>query len=205
MEKVHEGSSDAAANYLESQFALYGYPVQREEFEAAGVKVRNLEVTVASQSRARPARVFQNPADGQPCARQGAEGPRRAGGGHVVAGDHGHFSDGAGSQKYPWPLNQIDPTQGNFIAFVETPSELRRVRKVVRCFRSHAAFPSEGIAAPRVIPGMDYSDHAAYIDEGYAALMVTDTAPYRYPHHHTRQDTPDKVDFDPLVRLVQGL
>lgn len=35
--------------------------------------------------------------------------------------------------------------------------------------------------------------------------MVTDTAPYRYPHYHTRQDTPDKVNYDHLARVVLGL
>jgi len=88
---------------------------------------------------------------------------------------------------------------------VATPGDLGLVRKVARSFRSHAAFASEGIAAPRFIPGVDYSDHAAYLDAGYPALMVTDTAPYRYPHYHTRQDTPDKVDFDRLARVVQVL
>lgn len=117
----------------------------------------------------------------------------------------GYFSDAAGSQKYPWPLNQFYPTQGDFIAFVATAGDLGLVRKVVRSFRSHAVFPSEGIAAPRFVPGVDYSDHAAYIDHGYPALMVTDTAPYRYPHYHTREDTPDKVDYDRLARVVQGL
>ncbi len=117
----------------------------------------------------------------------------------------GYFSDEAASQKYPWPLNRFYPTQGNFIAFVGTTTDLRLVRSAVKSFRSHAQFPSEGIAAPRFIPGVDYSDHAAFIDEGYPALMVTDTAPYRYPHYHTREDTPDKVDYDRLARVVQGL
>jgi hypothetical protein len=35
--------------------------------------------------------------------------------------------------------------------------------------------------------------------------MVTDTAPYRYPHYHTAQDTPDKVDYERLARVVRGL
>ena len=117
----------------------------------------------------------------------------------------GYFSDVPGSQRYPWPLNLLYPTQGNFIAFVGTPRDLLLVRSVVKTFRGHAAFPSEGIAAPRFIPGVDYSDHAAYLDEGYPALMVTDTAPYRYPHYHTRLDTPDKVDYDKLARVVQGV
>lgn len=35
--------------------------------------------------------------------------------------------------------------------------------------------------------------------------MVTDTAPFRYPHYHTFDDTVDKIDFDRLARVVAGL
>ncbi len=40
---------------------------------------------------------------------------------------------------------------------------------------------------------------------GYPALMVTDTAPFRYPYYHTPQDTPDRVDYEPFARLTAGL
>jgi hypothetical protein len=35
--------------------------------------------------------------------------------------------------------------------------------------------------------------------------MITDTALYRYPYYHAPQDTPDKVDYDKMVYVVQGL
>ena len=35
--------------------------------------------------------------------------------------------------------------------------------------------------------------------------MVTDTAPFRYPHYHTPDDTPDKIDYDRTARVVAGL
>lgn len=35
--------------------------------------------------------------------------------------------------------------------------------------------------------------------------MVTDTAPFRYPQYHTQGDTPDKVDYERLARVVAGL
>ena len=35
--------------------------------------------------------------------------------------------------------------------------------------------------------------------------MVTDTALYRYPHYHTLHDTPDKLDYESLARVVRGL
>jgi Zn-dependent M28 family amino/carboxypeptidase len=52
---------------------------------------------------------------------------------------------------------------------------------------------------------VDWSDHASFWDEGYPAIMVTDTAPYRYPYYHTSLDTPDKVDYERLARVVHGL
>ncbi|MGY2492810.1 M28 family peptidase [Cupriavidus sp. CP313] len=117
----------------------------------------------------------------------------------------GYYSDVKGSQKYPGPLRAFYPEQGNFIGFVGNVGSLGLVRKVTSIFREHAAFPSEGIAGPRVIPGIDWSDHAPFMDQGYPSLMVTDTAPYRYPYYHSAQDTVDKVDFDKLARVVVGL
>ncbi|MEX0714827.1 MAG: M28 family peptidase [Pirellulales bacterium] len=52
---------------------------------------------------------------------------------------------------------------------------------------------------------LGWSDHWSFWQEGYPGLMVTDTAPFRYPHYHTAQDTPDKVDYDRLARVVAPL
>jgi hypothetical protein len=49
------------------------------------------------------------------------------------------------------------------------------------------------------------SDHWSFWQEGYPALMVTDTAPFRYPHYHTSEDTVDKIDFEKTARVVRGL
>lgn len=35
--------------------------------------------------------------------------------------------------------------------------------------------------------------------------MVSDTAPFRYPHYHEPDDTPDKLDYGRLARAVMGL
>jgi hypothetical protein len=40
---------------------------------------------------------------------------------------------------------------------------------------------------------------------GYPALMITDTAPFRYKHYHTARDTPDKCDYDRMARVVEGV
>jgi Zn-dependent M28 family amino/carboxypeptidase len=117
----------------------------------------------------------------------------------------GYYSDEAGSQRYPAPVGLFYPSTGNFIAFVSNLASRGLLHDVVASFRRHVQFPSEGLAAPAFIPGVDWSDHWSFWDEGYPALMVTDTAPYRYPYYHLAADTPDKVDFDRLARVVSGL
>lgn len=117
----------------------------------------------------------------------------------------GYYSDEPGSQRYPPPVGLFYPAAGNFIAFVSNLGSRALLHEVVASFRRHAQFPSEGLAAPAFIPGVDWSDHWSFWDEGYPALMVTDTAPYRYPYYHLAADTPDKVDFERLARVVSGL
>ena len=77
--------------------------------------------------------------------------------------------------------------------------------RVLREATVRARVDREGVAAPAIIPGVDWSDHASFWEQGYPALMLTDTAPYRYPWYHTAQDTPDKVDYARLARVVRGL
>ena len=72
-------------------------------------------------------------------------------------------------------------------------------------FRRAAAFPSEGAVAPAWIPGIWWSDHSSFWLHGYPAIMITDTAPFRYPYYHTPEDTPDKLDFARMARVVSGV
>ena len=58
---------------------------------------------------------------------------------------------------------------------------------------------------PAFIPGVGWSDQWAFWQNGYPGIMVTDTAPFRYPHYHEPTDTPDKVDYERLARVVAGL
>ena len=118
----------------------------------------------------------------------------------------GYFSNAMNSQVYPLPgLGAIYPTTGNFIAFVGNVSSRALVRRALGSFRQHAMLPSEGAALPSRVPGVGWSDHWAFWEQGYSAMMITDTAPFRYPHYHTPDDTPDKVDYDRTARVVTGL
>lgn len=117
----------------------------------------------------------------------------------------GYYSDQKGSQKYPAPLNLFFPTTGNFIGFVGNTKSAPLVQQVTRSFRKHAKFPSEGTAMPGRLTGIDWSDHWSFWQVGYPALMVTDTALFRYPHYHRSTDTSDKLDYGRMARVIVGL
>lgn len=117
----------------------------------------------------------------------------------------GFYSDENGSQHYPFPLGFFYPSRGNFIGFVGNLASRRLVRRVVGSFRRHASIPSEGAAVPGWVAGVGWSDHWAFWEQGYPGAMVTDTALFRYPQYHTPLDTPDRVRYGHLARVVAGL
>ena len=117
----------------------------------------------------------------------------------------GYFSDETGSQLYPILFSLFYPNKGNFIAFVGNLSSRKLITRSIQLFRENSTFPSEGIAAPAFIPGISWSDHWSFWQLGYPAIMITDTAPYRYPAYHTSEDTPEKVDYKKMVYVVKGI
>jgi hypothetical protein len=117
----------------------------------------------------------------------------------------GYYTDAESSQKYPFPLGTVFPSQGNFIAFVGNTASRDLVRTSISAFRQSVAFPSEGAALPERTLGVAWSDHDSYWRIGVPALMVTDTAFLRYPHYHRETDPPDKLDYERLARVTTGL
>lgn len=117
----------------------------------------------------------------------------------------GYYSNEPKSQGYPFPIGFFYPSTGNFIAFVSNTENAPWVKHLLTTFRSHAKFPSQGGALWEWIPGVAWSDHWSFWQEGYPAVMVTDTAPNRYPYYHTASDTPDRVDYPRMARVVSGL
>ena len=117
----------------------------------------------------------------------------------------GYYSDQPGSQDYPPILRWFYPDRGDFIGFVANLKSRRALRDLVQAFGAGSDFPHERLAAPSFIPGLAWSDHLSFWREGYPAVMVTDTAFYRYPHYHASTDTPDRLDYPRMSRVVEGL
>lgn len=118
----------------------------------------------------------------------------------------GCYSDSPGSQHYPSKLFALAfPTAGNFVAFIGNTESSGLVSRTIATFRGNAAFPSEGAALPGIIVGVGWSDHWGFWKAGYPGIMVTDTAPFRYAFYHTAGDTPDRLDYDRMARVVNGV
>jgi hypothetical protein len=248
---------EAAAIYVEDELRAAGHAVQREEFTARGVAVRNVvaelrgarapdELVVvgahydsvagapgandngsgvaAVLELARAARAWASARSWRfvlfvneepPFFRTAAMGSDVHARGARLRGERivamysletiGYYTDAPGSQRYPLPLGAFYPDRGDFLAFVANLGSRALLHRTIGAFRAAAQFPSEGVAAPAWIAGVDWSDQWAFWRAGYPAVMITDTAPFRYPYYHTREDTPDKVDYERLARVVRGL
>lgn len=117
----------------------------------------------------------------------------------------GAYSDAPGSQSYPLSLGLSLPDKANFIAFVGQPGSRDFMHAVLGSFRTHTQFPSLGATVSSIMPGVSWSDHDAFGGFGYPAIMITDTALFRYRHYHKPTDTPEKVDYEKLARITKGI
>jgi Zn-dependent M28 family amino/carboxypeptidase len=117
----------------------------------------------------------------------------------------GYYRDTPGSQAYPPLFRFFYPDRANFVAFVANLRSRRALRQLVRAFRDSCDFPAEQVATFSVVPGVAWSDHLSFWRHGYRAVMVTDTAFYRYPYYHAAEDTPEKLDYERLAAVTQGL
>jgi hypothetical protein len=117
----------------------------------------------------------------------------------------GAYDDAPGSQRYPPVFGWFYPDRANFVAFVSNLASRHVLRRAVAAFRASTNFPVESLATFEIVPGVGWSDQLSFWREDYRALMVTDTAFYRYAHYHTAQDTPDKIDYRRMAEVVEGL
>jgi len=120
----------------------------------------------------------------------------------------GYASQRRGSQRLPPHLAHVYPDVGNFIGVVGNEVSAELLRTVTEGMKSVAELPVESLAVPgngEVLPEARLSDHASFWDNGFPALMITDTSFFRNPHYHRESDTPETLDYDFLARVTQGV
>lgn len=118
----------------------------------------------------------------------------------------GYFSDAPGSQSYPVPgMRHLYSDRGNFIAVVGKFGDFQASRKVKSLMAGASDVPVLSMNAPRVVQGVDYSDHRSYWEAGYPAIMVTDTSFMRNRNYHQGGDTWDTLDYTRMAKVVQSV
>lgn len=119
----------------------------------------------------------------------------------------GYFSDQAGSQRYPAPaMSRLYSDRGDFIAIAGKLSGFRSTRRAKAILSGATDLPVHSInASPLLVQGIDFSDHLSYWQEGFPAIMITDTAFLRNPNYHQSGDTYDKLDYERMAKVVQGV
>lgn len=114
-----------------------------------------------------------------------------------------------GCQSYPFPLSYMNyPKAGDFIGIVGDLGSRKFSRSLAKAFRQNPSLPVVTLDVPFrgwLVPSVRRSDHASFWDQGFKAVMVTDTAFFRNPHYHLPSDTMDKLDFEFMAELVESL
>ena len=119
----------------------------------------------------------------------------------------GYCNHNPNSQKYPSGLKYFYPNSGNFIALIgnlRTVPDLINLSAQIRKSGQLCEWlpvPNRGL----IVPDTRRSDHAPFWDNGYPAIMVTDTANMRNPHYHQASDRIETLDLDFLAGVCGGL
>jgi hypothetical protein len=121
----------------------------------------------------------------------------------------GYYRDEPGSQQVPasiprW-LQGMFPKRGNFLAAVGNLSSWRLAYEFRRGFKRGTRLPLFSIVLPQRVHEIRLSDNSSFWDQGYEALMLTDTSFLRNPHYHQRTDTPETLDYVRLAEVAEGV
>src|SRR3990170_4032372 len=113
-------------------------------------------------------------------------------------------------QDYPSYLNpKYYPQTGDFIGIVGNERSRSLLESVRQSFKTHIPqLPLESLLIPGRGEGMEgvrLSDHSPFWDQGFSALMVTDTAFLRNPNYHLPSDTMETLDFEFMRKVAIGI
>ncbi|WP_437224150.1 M28 family peptidase [Planctomicrobium sp. SH661] len=121
----------------------------------------------------------------------------------------GYYTTEPGSQKLPpgipRRLHWLFPKRGDFLAAVANPRSWWLLLKFRLGFKRAVKFPLFTIVLPEKIREIRLSDHSNFWDQGYPALMLTDTSFLRNPHYHQASDTPETLDYSRMAEVTMGI
>ncbi|MEW6544615.1 MAG: M20/M25/M40 family metallo-hydrolase [Nitrospirota bacterium] len=129
--------------------------------------------------------------------------------GAIVLECVGYCRREAGSQVVPAGLPIAVPSVGDFLGIVGNARsaefaagiEAAARRRVPDLKTVPLLVPGKG----ELLPDARRSDHAAFWEHGYPAVMLTDTANFRNPHYHRPTDAVETLDFEFLAAVAEAV
>lgn len=118
----------------------------------------------------------------------------------------GFTSKEKGSQHMPEILKPYYPDTGDFLALVGD-TDSKELQSLAWESYVQAGLPAHGLTVPvkgTEFPEVRLSDHSAFWDEDFPALLVTDTSFFRNPHYHKESDTLETLDLDFMTKAAEG-
>lgn len=118
----------------------------------------------------------------------------------------GYFKDEKRSQHYPLPfMSWKYGKRGDYITLVKRFGGGAFVKSFCHDFIKSKNVKTEIFAGPKMLPGVDFSDHLNYWKYDFSALMITDTAFYRNRNYHKKSDTMDTLDIQRMAKVIDGI
>lgn len=126
--------------------------------------------------------------------------------GAIVLECVGYASHQPNSQKIPPGVPIVVPTTGNFLAVIGNEGSQALTGSVTKAMKSH--LPIVPLIVPgngEKLPDTRRSDHTSFWEQGFPAVMLTDTANFRNPHYHRPTDTLDTLSLDFIASVADGV
>jgi len=126
--------------------------------------------------------------------------------GAIVLECVGYTHDEEGSQKIPPGVPVEVPTVGNFLAVIGNQGSHALTMIVEQAMKSH--IPVVPLVVPgngELLPDTRRSDHRSFWEQGFPAVMLTDTANFRNPNYHQPTDTIETLNLDFMGQVADGV
>ena len=126
--------------------------------------------------------------------------------GAIVLECVGYTRDEEGSQKIPPGVPVTVPTVGNFLAVIGNQGSHALTMVVEQAMKSR--IPVVPLVVPgngELLPDTRRSDHTSFWEQGFPAVMLTDTANFRNPNYHQPTDTIETLNLDFMGEVADGV
>jgi Zn-dependent M28 family amino/carboxypeptidase len=111
-------------------------------------------------------------------------------------------------QRVPAGVPIQVPETGNFLAVIVNEHSTALAESLVSAIARHQVdLPHLVLAVPgngELLPDSRRSDHAPFWDEGFPAVMLTDTTNFRNPHYHLASDTCATLNFEFAAKVCRA-